>query len=91
MQNKAPLLPDHGAPLRLIVPGWIGGRMVKWLEEIAVTAEPSDNFYHFNDNRILPPDVDAERATAEGWWCGPVPAASLSHLSPPLPPFDTAF
>lgn len=28
--------------------------------------EPSDNYYHFNDNRILPPNVDAERATAEG-------------------------
>lgn len=36
-QNYKPLLPDHGFPIRLIVPGWIGGRMVKWLEEIKVT------------------------------------------------------
>ena len=56
-QNGAPLLPDHGAPVRLIIPGWIGGRMVKWLTEICVTAAPSTNFYHFNDNRILPPEA----------------------------------
>jgi len=42
--------------------------MVKWLDEIRVADRPSDNFYHFNDNRILPPEVDAERAAAEGWW-----------------------
>ena len=69
--NGVPLTPDHGFPLRLIVPGWIGGRMIKWLEEIRVTREPSDNFYHYNDNRILPPEVDAERAAAEGWWYKP--------------------
>jgi len=67
-QNGAILTPDHGYPVRIIVPGWIGGRMVKFLSEIMVTKEPSDNFYHFNDNRILPPNVDAERATKEGWW-----------------------
>jgi DMSO/TMAO reductase YedYZ molybdopterin-dependent catalytic subunit len=70
-QNGEPLQPDHGFPLRLIIPGWIGGRMVKWLSEIRVSATPSENHYHFNDNRILPPEVDAERATAENWWTRP--------------------
>ena len=70
-QNGARLTPDHGFPLRIIIPGWIGGRMVKWLSEISVSATPSSNFYHFNDNRILPPEVDAERAAAEGWWYKP--------------------
>ena len=27
--------------------GYIGGRMVKWLEEITVTEGESDSFYHF--------------------------------------------
>mmetsp|Transcript_14041 Transcript_14041/g.34307 ORF Transcript_14041/g.34307 Transcript_14041/m.34307 type:complete len:869 (+) Transcript_14041:220-2826(+) len=65
------LMPDHGYPCRLIIPGWIGGRMVKWLTEIKVTEKESDNYYHFFDNRILPPQVDKERADKEGWWYKP--------------------
>nr|MDT0661490.1 sulfite oxidase [Micromonospora sp. DSM 115978] len=34
--NGAPLLPQHGAPLRLIVPGWYGMAHVKWLCRITV-------------------------------------------------------
>lgn len=43
-----------------------GGRMVKWLSEISVAPEESQNFYHFHDNRVLPPGVDQEKAKAEG-------------------------
>ena len=32
--NNQPLLPQHGAPLRLIVPGWYGMASVKWLTRI---------------------------------------------------------
>lgn len=56
----------QGYPIRIIIPGHIGGRMVKWLEEITVTPGESDNFYHFHDNRVLPPGIDQERAKAEG-------------------------
>lgn len=70
-QNGARLSPDHGFPLRVVIPGWIGGRMVKWLQEIEVMDKPSENYYHFFDNRILPPHVDAELAKAEGWWYKP--------------------
>ena len=56
----------QGYPIRIIIPGHIGGRMVKWLEEITVTSGESDNFYHFHDNRVLPPGIDQERAKAEG-------------------------
>lgn len=42
-QNGEPLAPDHGYPLRLIIPGYIGGRMIKWLSEITVTTEESDS------------------------------------------------
>ena len=37
--NGAPLHPQHGAPLRLIVPGWYGMTQVKWLDDQAF-AEP---------------------------------------------------
>jgi acyl dehydratase len=50
----------------MIIPGFIGGRMVKFLEEITVTEQESDNFYHFHDNRVMPPHVDEELAKKEG-------------------------
>ncbi|KAG6650192.1 nitrate reductase [NAD(P)H]-like [Carya illinoinensis] len=71
MQNGAQLTPDHGFPVRMIVPGFIGGRMVKWLKRIIVTTRESDSYYHYNDNRVLPSHVDAELANAEAWWYKP--------------------
>lgn len=52
--NDHPLPPDHGYPLRVILPGWVGGRSVKWLTRIWVTDKESDCFYHIYDNRQLP-------------------------------------
>jgi DMSO/TMAO reductase YedYZ molybdopterin-dependent catalytic subunit len=37
--NGAPLPPQHGYPLRLVVPGWYGMTSVKWLRAITATAE----------------------------------------------------
>ena len=43
--NGEPLTPDHGAPLRLIVPHWYGVASVKWLTRIHVsTSRCSDEF-----------------------------------------------
>ncbi len=42
--NGAPLPPQHGAPLRLIVPGWYGMAHVKWLRRITVVREKFDGF-----------------------------------------------
>ncbi|WYZ45442.1 hypothetical protein EsH8_VIII_000758 [Colletotrichum jinshuiense] len=62
--NGELLHPDHGKPVRIIIPGQIGGRSVKWLKKIIVTKEPSDNWYHIYDNRVLPtmisPDASAD-------------------------------
>ncbi len=43
--NGAPLPPDHGFPLRTVVPGYIGARSVKWLGRIIVSDRPSTNHY----------------------------------------------
>ena len=43
--NEKPLTPDHGAPLRMVVPGYIGARSVKWLGKIVVSDRPSPNHY----------------------------------------------
>jgi DMSO/TMAO reductase YedYZ molybdopterin-dependent catalytic subunit len=38
--NDAPLEPQHGAPVRLVVPGWYGMTSVKWLSSVEVLAHP---------------------------------------------------
>jgi DMSO/TMAO reductase YedYZ molybdopterin-dependent catalytic subunit len=38
--NGGPLPPQHGFPLRLVVPGWYGMGNVKWLSRITVVSEP---------------------------------------------------
>ena len=40
--NGAPLAPQHGYPLRLVVPGWFGMASVKWLTRIEVLAQAFD-------------------------------------------------
>jgi DMSO/TMAO reductase YedYZ molybdopterin-dependent catalytic subunit len=66
--NGAPLPPQHGYPLRLVVPGWYGMTHVKWLDSITVADEAFDGWqqavaYHLRESedeqgtpvtRILP-------------------------------------
>jgi sulfane dehydrogenase subunit SoxC len=40
--NGVDLPPQHGYPLRLLVPGWYGMASVKWLRSISAIAEPFD-------------------------------------------------
>ena len=42
--NGEPLPPQHGAPLRLVVPGWYGMTSVKWLSRITVRDELFDGY-----------------------------------------------
>ena len=37
--NGVPLPPDHGFPLRAVVPGWVGSASIKWLGRIEVSTE----------------------------------------------------
>ena len=34
--NGEPLLPDHGFPVRLVLPGWVGIASIKWLGSLEV-------------------------------------------------------
>jgi sulfite oxidase len=40
--NGETLAPEHGAPPRLVVPGYAGVRSAKWLTRIEVRDRPSD-------------------------------------------------
>ena len=42
--NGQPLQPQHGFPLRLVVPGWYGMASVKWLRSIEAVATPFDGY-----------------------------------------------
>lgn len=42
--NDHPLPPQHGFPVRLLVPGWYGMTSVKWLRSITAVSEPFDGF-----------------------------------------------
>jgi sulfite oxidase len=54
--NGEPLAPVHGAPLRVVVPGYIGARSVKWLERIDVRAAPWEGYFQHVAYRLLPED-----------------------------------
>ena len=53
--NGEPLQPQHGFPLRLIVPGWYGMASVKWLDRLEAIGEPFEGYqvaraYRYADN-----------------------------------------
>lgn len=43
--NGEILQPDHGFPVRAVVPGYIGARSVKWLGKIVVSDRPNPNYF----------------------------------------------
>lgn len=59
--NGAALTPDHGAPLRSLVPGYVGARSVKWLSRIVVSDRPTDNYYVTEAYRLV------QEETPEAW------------------------
>jgi DMSO/TMAO reductase YedYZ molybdopterin-dependent catalytic subunit len=56
--NGAPLPPQHGFPLRLLVPGWYGMTNVKWLERITVLDEPFAGYQQARGYHLRQTDDD---------------------------------
>ena len=59
--NGRPLPLLHGAPLRVITPGWMADSCMKWLTEIAVQAEESTGYYMQQAYRV--PTMPVESGT----------------------------
>ncbi|KAF9583963.1 hypothetical protein BGW38_007993 [Lunasporangiospora selenospora] len=66
--NGEPLSRDHGFPLRVIVPGFIGARSVKYLQKIIVQSQESNSYFQQKDYKILPPWVDSHNVD-KSWGC----------------------
>ena len=62
--NGEPLPPQHGFPLRLVVPGWYGMTSVKWLERITVLDRPFEGYQQARGYRLRQhPDEAGEPVT----------------------------
>ncbi|HEV7761051.1 MAG TPA: sulfite oxidase [Acidimicrobiales bacterium] len=53
--NGEPLPPDHGFPVRLVVPGWVGIASIKWLGRIEVADHPLFSFWNTTQYRMTGP------------------------------------
>ena len=64
----------HGFPLRVVVPGYIGARSVKWVTNVHVQAHPSTNYFQEHAYKLFPAHVQAEQADwATGQMLGELP------------------
>jgi DMSO/TMAO reductase YedYZ molybdopterin-dependent catalytic subunit len=61
--NGAPLPPQHGFPLRLVVPGWYGMTSVKWLTGITAVSEPFEGYQQLAYRFRQEPDDEGEPVT----------------------------
>src|SRR5207244_1106689 len=58
LEFAGPRPPQHGFPLRLVVPGWYGMTNVKWLAEIRVATEPFEGYQQDHSYRLRQAEED---------------------------------
>lgn len=56
--NGVPIPRDHGFPVRLVAPGVVGARNVKWLKRIVPSLKESSSHWQQNDYKGFSPCVD---------------------------------
>src|SRR5690606_15964912 len=71
--NGRPLSVEHGAPVRMVLPGVAGARWGKWLDRSTVRPQESNNYYMQQDYKILPDHVRTKADAMRNW-----------HLVPPM-------
>jgi DMSO/TMAO reductase YedYZ molybdopterin-dependent catalytic subunit len=58
--NGQPLPPDHGFPVRALVPGWIGVANIKWVGRLEVSEKPLFSAWNTDTYVLIGPDYKAE-------------------------------
>jgi len=53
--NGEPLPPDHGFPVRMLVPGWVGIASIKWVGRITVSEEPLFSLWNTTQYHLFGP------------------------------------
>ena len=66
--NGQPLPPDHGYPMRIIVPGNVAARSVKWVNKIVLSDEESSSQWQQKDYKCFGPN---ESSKAVDWQAAP--------------------
>jgi len=82
--NGAPLTRDHGAPLRLVAPGLVGARQVKWLGAIQSHEKECEGQWQQRDYKAFSPNVDWDNVD---WAAAPaiIDSPVQSAITAPLP------
>ena len=62
--NDVDLPPEHGFPVRAIVPGWYAVASIKWLQRVIVTSEPFNGYYQTLDYSFWKRRGDLSELTA---------------------------
>jgi DMSO/TMAO reductase YedYZ molybdopterin-dependent catalytic subunit len=62
--NDAELLPEHGFPVRAIVPGWFAVASIKWLQRVIATDKPFNGYYQTLDYAYWKRAGDTAQLTA---------------------------
>jgi sulfite oxidase len=60
--NGEPLSRDHGFPVRVLVPGVVAARSVKWVQRIVFADEESQSFWQQKDYKGFGPSQEADGA-----------------------------
>lgn len=93
--NDGPLPVVHGAPIRVMIPGWAGSASVKWLASIEVLSAPlkgpyMDSSYRMPRHPVAPGSkMPTDAVSTEGWpiksmITNPAPNASFKMGKPVL-------
>ncbi|KAL2061448.1 hypothetical protein VTL71DRAFT_7721 [Oculimacula yallundae] len=82
--NGVDLPPEHGFPLRVVVPGNVAARSVKWLRKIVISDEESVTQWQRKDYKSFGPNVSKPNwETAKSIQEMPVTSAITSILNSP--------
>ncbi|WP_030168824.1 sulfite oxidase [Spirillospora albida] len=89
--NGEPLPPDHGFPVRVIVPGWVGISSIKWVGRIEVSSEPLHSPWNTRFYRLFGPayppegsDPISEQVTKSAFelpWNATLPVGRTTRLT----------